>query len=224
LEIQNYSARHINALIKKHGNDLEWKFTGIYDNPEITKRNETWAPLRHLSQTQPKPFLCVGDFNEILTIYKKNGSARLPHSQMEAFKRKLEDCQLSDLGSKGPQFTWNNGRFGRDFTMERLNKGVTNLEWCDIHGFVVVSVLASTSSDHHPILITYLSPNEIQWHTCRKFRAENRWNMLKDYKPTIHRIWKAKTGTMDTWKTIRGKLQSWQSLLQKWMSVTDHNT
>jgi len=29
---------------------------------------------------------------------------------------------------------------------------------------------------------------------------------------------------MDTWKTIRGKLQSWQSLLQKWMSVTDHNT
>jgi len=92
-----------------------------------------------------------GDFNEILTLTEKKGVATIPQSQMEAFQITLEDCHMSDLRFFGPQFTWNNDHSGRDFTKERLDRGVANQEWCEIHKFLEVSVLACRSSDHNPL-------------------------------------------------------------------------
>ena len=37
---------------------------------------------------------------------------------MENFQNTLEACGLSDLGYKGPKYTWNNGRVGAEFTKE----------------------------------------------------------------------------------------------------------
>jgi hypothetical protein len=48
---------------------------------------------------------------------------------MEAFRRTLEDCQLCDLGYKGVKYTWNNGQSGGQFTKERLDRVVANMEW-----------------------------------------------------------------------------------------------
>lgn len=49
VEIQSYSNRHINVMVKTSSNGQEWKFTSFYGNPEVTKRKESWALLRHLS-------------------------------------------------------------------------------------------------------------------------------------------------------------------------------
>jgi hypothetical protein len=49
----------------------------------------------------------------------------------------LEDCHLSDLGFRGPLFTWSNGR-----TMERLDRAVANSDWCLLFNVVEVSVLS----------------------------------------------------------------------------------
>jgi hypothetical protein len=49
VEIQNYSRRHINAIIKMTGNGVGWKFIGFYGHPELAKRKEAWALLRCLS-------------------------------------------------------------------------------------------------------------------------------------------------------------------------------
>jgi hypothetical protein len=42
LEIQNYSNRHIDAVIKEPRGDFLWKLTGFYGNPETAKREEGW--------------------------------------------------------------------------------------------------------------------------------------------------------------------------------------
>jgi hypothetical protein len=34
LEIQNYSRRHINAIVKSAENDMSWKLTGFYGHPD----------------------------------------------------------------------------------------------------------------------------------------------------------------------------------------------
>ena len=39
-------------------------------------RNETWDLLKHLSTWTSTPWLCIGDYNEILSAEEKNG--RLP--------------------------------------------------------------------------------------------------------------------------------------------------
>lgn len=54
------------------------------------------------------PWLCVGDFNEILFQHEKEGGN--PRSQvcMDRFKGALELCELEDLGFTGDIFTWRN--------------------------------------------------------------------------------------------------------------------
>jgi hypothetical protein len=40
LEIQNYSNRHINAVITELGQNFQWKLTGFYGHPETAHRGE----------------------------------------------------------------------------------------------------------------------------------------------------------------------------------------
>lgn len=43
VEIQNYTRRHINAIVKDKDGGVQWKFTGFYGHPESAKRKESWA-------------------------------------------------------------------------------------------------------------------------------------------------------------------------------------
>lgn len=104
VDIQNYSIRHINEIVSE---GPAWKFTGFYGHPETAKREEAWFLLRHLSQLLPVPWLCVGDFNEIVVSAEKRGATARSPRQMEAFQSTLEDSQLCDLGYCGPKYTWN---------------------------------------------------------------------------------------------------------------------
>ncbi|KAL0405499.1 UNVERIFIED_CONTAM: putative mitochondrial protein [Sesamum latifolium] len=52
-----------------------WRFTGIYGQPDAARHEETWRLLRKLSQLSPRPWLCGGDFNEILCQTEKTGLA-----------------------------------------------------------------------------------------------------------------------------------------------------
>ncbi|GLT66721.1 hypothetical protein SLA2020_390740 [Shorea laevis] len=101
LEIQNYSLRHINAVITEPRLNFQWKLTGFYGHPETARRGEGWSLLRHLQSLPPDPWLCIGDFNEIVEQTEKVGGALRPIRQMEAFRAVLDDCSLSDLGSLG---------------------------------------------------------------------------------------------------------------------------
>lgn len=77
----------------------------FYSNHEIEKRHEGWNILRHLKLQNPKMWLCIGHFNEILFHSEKYGGARRDEKQMEAFRRVLKDCILSDLGSSKGKYS-----------------------------------------------------------------------------------------------------------------------
>ena len=63
---------YIDAVINGGGDD-EWRFTGFYGEPEIARRSEAWENLRRLNQSMNKPWLCAGDFNEIIDQDEKLG-------------------------------------------------------------------------------------------------------------------------------------------------------
>jgi hypothetical protein len=71
-----------------------WKFTGFYDHLEVAKRSEGWSLLRHLSHLEPIPWLCVGDYNEILSTSEMAGIHSRAQSQIEMFQQVLEFCRL----------------------------------------------------------------------------------------------------------------------------------
>lgn len=96
--IQNFSLRHINAMVTLRGSVYLWKFTGFYGNSNCALRGALWSLLSHLSQLAPDDWLCLGDFNEIAYQTEKVGGRIRNEAQMRAFRATLSNCLLNDLG------------------------------------------------------------------------------------------------------------------------------
>jgi hypothetical protein len=120
VEIQNYSRFHINAVVSCGDSFPSWKFTGFYGQPAVEKRRDSWRLLRHLGLFSPMPWLCCGDFNEILDDLENFEGCLRARSQMEDFQSSLADCRLMDLGFKGSKFTWCNKRDGVHFVKRTI--------------------------------------------------------------------------------------------------------
>lgn len=58
------------------------------------------------------PWVCAGDFNEILDASEKLGGSLRNQSLIDNFRLALDDCRLQDLGYLGLAFTWCNKREG----------------------------------------------------------------------------------------------------------------
>uniref|UniRef100_A0A2N9FYX5 Reverse transcriptase domain-containing protein n=1 Tax=Fagus sylvatica TaxID=28930 RepID=A0A2N9FYX5_FAGSY len=108
------------VVIKDSGK--EFRVTGFYGNPETHKRKETWALLKFLSHHGSLPWVCMGDFNELLDHSECTGTARRPDWQIRDFREALAFAQLFDLGFEGSPFTWIKGRKGLTFKAEYLER------------------------------------------------------------------------------------------------------
>lgn len=92
---------------------FKWRFTGFYGEPRSDHRELSWRALRSLNASRRYPWLCMGDFNEILLSHEKQGGLPKPQSCMDRFREALEECDLVDLGFSGDMFTWwNNSHIG----------------------------------------------------------------------------------------------------------------
>lgn len=128
LHIQAYSLNHIDAHIMNELNS-PWRITGFYGRLEEHRKHESWGYLRHLHSSSMLPWLCIGDFNEILTSDEKQGRIPRPIQQMEEFHNVLLQSELIDLGYNGNKFTWRNGQLGEAFVQERLDRACATIRW-----------------------------------------------------------------------------------------------
>jgi exonuclease III len=74
VELHNFSRNHIDVIIVEQ-DGFRWRFTGIYGEPTTEKKEKTWKLLRVLHQQLNLPWLCAGDFNEVLYNHEKKGGA-----------------------------------------------------------------------------------------------------------------------------------------------------
>lgn len=61
--LNSFSSNHIDVNV---GEVDVWRFTGIYGFPEDTLKWKMWRLMERLAVGCGLPWLCVGDFNEIL--------------------------------------------------------------------------------------------------------------------------------------------------------------
>lgn len=130
--------------------------------------------------------------NDIIDNTEKWGAALRRESQMEAFRDTLEICQLNDLGFIGPKFTWTNGRDGHEFTKERLDRALGNMEWCNTFIRAEVHILEARSSDHKPLLVQFDGAQKLKLANKRGFRFEASWALDDDYKEVVREAWGAR--------------------------------
>ena len=81
LDVQTSSDNHIDAVVDQ-GMDDAWRITGFYGNPDSANREDSWSLLHDLSHRYSLPWMCIGDFNEILRAEEKQGWLDRPERQM----------------------------------------------------------------------------------------------------------------------------------------------
>lgn len=76
------------------------------------------------------PLIVMGDFNEILASSKHSSGAFLaPHQRgMLAFQSMVTSCDLTDLASIGPTFTWTNKQSENPIA-KKLDRVLVNDSW-----------------------------------------------------------------------------------------------
>jgi endonuclease/exonuclease/phosphatase family metal-dependent hydrolase len=147
------SKYHIDAEITEEDGS-KWRFTGIYGEPKLEGREATWCLLRTIRHHSDKPWICAGDFNEILMQCEKEGGTARTQIYMDRFNEALEDCGLHDLGFTGDPFTWhNNSHDASRYIRERLDRVVATQEWCNKFMSYRVEHGDPRHSDHRPVII-----------------------------------------------------------------------
>ena len=110
VSISSYSQHHIDAVLDFQSPN-PWRFTGFYGSPTVEGKSAAWNILRTLHTHHNLPWLCAGDFNELLSNSEKWGRRLRPEQQMAHFRQVVDDFGFMDLGFTGPSFTWCNKGF-----------------------------------------------------------------------------------------------------------------
>ena len=179
--------------------------------------------LRWLAGLSDNPWLCFGDFNEILHPNEKIGGNDRNIYLIREFREALCDCNLVDLGCKGYLFTWNNGRFGKDFVEERLDRFLSNKGWSDKYENCTVVNFETWTSDRCPTLLEVLERGSgigYMKMSASRIHYEDMWSTYEACKEIIDREWKRH----DNWrsddlvqlfkqtaKTSMAQLKSWSN-------------
>ena len=122
--------------------------------PATEKKDLSWKALHVLNAARRRPWLCLGDFNEILLEGEKEGGQKRNQACMDRFREALEDCGLADLGFEGDPFTWRNNNHCREnYVKERLDRAVSCGDWTARFPLYKVINGEPRHSDHRPVIV-----------------------------------------------------------------------
>jgi hypothetical protein len=97
------SKSHIDVLMSCDSlRIMQWRLTGFYGEP----RRDSWYLMRFLRAQSTSPWLCAGDFNEVLSADEQIGGNGREPWQIAAFQDAVGDSCLTDLGYHGLPYTW----------------------------------------------------------------------------------------------------------------------
>ncbi|KAK9697910.1 hypothetical protein RND81_08G069000 [Saponaria officinalis] len=128
-----------------------FEVTFVYAFNTRLARKELWNHLQEISGRISHPWLCMGDFDVVLTMDERLGSDHLHLADMAEFWSCLESCGLSDHPATGCHFTWNNKQ-GDGLRWAKLDRVLANRRWL-VSVRVTVSFLLAGVSDHSPSLV-----------------------------------------------------------------------
>jgi exonuclease III len=97
IKLLNISQYYIDVVI---GEGEDWRLTGLYGEPSWDHKDRTWAAMRSLKNnvSNSLPWLVIGNFNEVLYHYEKEGGRARSQRQLQHFHDALDDCELVDIG------------------------------------------------------------------------------------------------------------------------------
>ena len=129
----------------------KWRYTEFYGFHEMSRRRDSWELLHSLSSISSLPWICIGDFNDLLHISEKQGRCEHPNWKLNGFQATVSDSGLVDLGMDDYQYTWERFRGTVDWVEERLDRALAFSAWISLFPRARELSLEAMCSDHLPI-------------------------------------------------------------------------
>jgi hypothetical protein len=189
--LKSFSRNHINVMIKNNSTGpTEWRFTGFYGDPKRTARRRNWELLKYLRREFDRPWICAGDFNEVLSATEQFGGNDREEWKMEGFRDAIDYCRMADLGYIGLPYTWDNRQQEGANIKVRLDRGLGDDTFIDLFDKTTVSHIQTTKSDHCALLIKVSRSEWLGGSNLRRpFRFENMWTRHENYQKVIEEGW-----------------------------------
>ncbi|KAG5556728.1 hypothetical protein RHGRI_007109 [Rhododendron griersonianum] len=186
IDVEISTKNIVHTVVTDKVNSSIWASSFVYGCPSRDGRDQLWEELRCIGQSEMLPWLCMGDFNEVLSIGDKVGGNLPSQRRLSSFHEMLNACGLVDLGFKGPKYTWRNNRTDGGFIMERIDMAFANSKWRELHDKALVLVEAAIGSDHNPLILNTSFPlNKV----VKPFCFESFWTTEEDCKSIITEAW-----------------------------------
>ena len=150
LTVEDSSKYYIDVCIDKNTMQ-EWRFTGFYGEAETARRIEAWDSLRSLNHHPNTPWLCAGDFNELVIQDEKLGGTIQSSNPMQLLRDVIDECGFVDLRFVDPKFTWS-----RHFKMDvQSGKDLTEVWRIMLGSKNYLGHMSTTSVVIHRIMFLY---------------------------------------------------------------------
>ena len=215
VEILGDSVYHIDAKVVEEGKD-PWRLTCVYGEAQTQLRHQTWDLLKGLASFSNLPWLCLGDFNEVLRPDEHEGAANRSNAQIQGFRDAVDVCMLMDLGYHGRFWTFEKKVTGGSYTRVRLDRAMATADWAALFPMAKVTNLTSASSDHGPILVQF---EEVLPRPKPSFRYEVMWESHESWRDTISSGWSELQADQGV-EGIRRKLELLSKNLSAWEDAT----
>ena len=217
VDIQTYSRRHIDAIVVEEQGTKKWRFTDFYGYPKTGQREESWKLLENFSHRSDLPWICMGDYNEIMHAKEKEGGGVRPEGQMRRFREVVNRCQLRDLGYMGLDFTWSRRLGSKGWVRERLDRAMVSKNWAATFPVARLFHVATSVSDHSILLLKESRPTRKQRKHSKMWRFESMW--LEDERciDVVHDAWERGRCKVSQWpleeciEECRASLKSWNT-------------
>uniref|UniRef100_A0A2N9IH27 Reverse transcriptase domain-containing protein n=1 Tax=Fagus sylvatica TaxID=28930 RepID=A0A2N9IH27_FAGSY len=213
--IQNFSQNHVDSHVQL-AEGAKWRFTGFYGHPEGHRKWESWVLLDKLHSLDNTPWLCMGDFNEILSISERSGEVLGSTRRMQDFSDVVNRCGLIDLGFRGIPFTWENRRDGEALIQKRLDRALANAAWLDCFNLCSVSHVVCSYSDHVPLLLHMDTSTRHCQPKRRPRKFEEKWSLHPECEAIIQDVWSREEAIGSPMFILCEKIKHCREALYRW--------
>lgn len=134
-----------------------FKLIFIYALPNHSQKLVFWEELINYVQFLNCPYIILGDFNELSSHNDKVGGVEFTFARLNYMNRLFSSLECIELPFSGQAYTWRKKRSGPNNILERLDKGVANLDWLNQFHSAKVKDHIFTSSDHCHVSLSLLA-------------------------------------------------------------------
>ena len=201
------SEQEIHVMVEVLPSNFEFICTAVYASPRFHKRCVLWNNFKNAASLHDKPWVIVGDFNEVLLEGDKYGGRSISSSRSLLFKECLDYCSMVDMGFVGPRFTWTNKRNFSALVEERINRFFANPSWYALHPDTRVTHLTRCVSDHCLILLDTNPSNRV--FLPRPFKFQNFWLSDLSFPGFVREAWGRARTPRESVESFSRKATNW---------------